>query len=156
MMSKASNKAGYSMMEMVVVMGIMAVTTGGVASDYVSRAPYRQLNGAVSQLTSDLRLARMEAISSKQKVQIIFLNQENGYAVWRDNDRDGLIAQAELETKTFDGKGAVSIEAYPNQGTFRPDGRFTSANEFCYVSIQTDCMADSLLISPNGYVLGSN
>jgi len=150
--SKAERCGGYTITELSVVMGIIALVGGAAATDYVKRMPYHRMNKAIDQITSDLRLARMEAISENREVSVLFDSANSAYAVWKDSDEDGRVDKDELETKTFDDGSGIKMITHPDRGVFSPDGMFRTQNAFCYVAIFTDLQSSSLVLSPNGHV----
>lgn len=73
--------AGYSMMEMVTVIGIIAITMVIAASMYTSFAKNRNLKEAASALISDMKLAKQRAAAESVPYQITIDTNNNRYTV---------------------------------------------------------------------------
>jgi type IV fimbrial biogenesis protein FimT len=66
------NQKGFSLLELIVVVGIVAVVTGILLPVYFSMKPTIRVNGAARQIQGDFMWARMRAVSENNDYVIIF------------------------------------------------------------------------------------
>ena len=71
-MKKKTGNSGFTMTEMLIGVGVMAVMGSIAVGHYLARMPYYRLNESSRQIMTDLRLARMQSVSQKALVQIKF------------------------------------------------------------------------------------
>ncbi|MBW1698732.1 MAG: GspH/FimT family pseudopilin [Deltaproteobacteria bacterium] len=79
---------GFTVMELMIVIGIMAVLTGIAVFSYLSMRPALRLSGASRQLMSDLMAARMKAVNQNNEFKVFFLNDRQ-YKILDDDNGDG-------------------------------------------------------------------
>ena len=77
------NISGFSLIELMVVLAVVAVMAGLATPSMVTWQQSRKLNGAVTNLTADLELAKMRAIRENSFVAVIFT--AGGYTIFVDN-----------------------------------------------------------------------
>ena len=143
-----SGKAGFSLVELMVVVSIAAVA--GAFSMSGMESFTRALHKApIDQVLGDLRLARAMAASEKRDVQITFNDYAHQYSIWVDRNGNGNVDSGEAELTILD-SGDTSLFSCPNTGTFRPDGTFVAGNSLLYVGVITPSGYTSLYISPSG------
>ncbi|MDN3515683.1 MAG: prepilin-type N-terminal cleavage/methylation domain-containing protein [Candidatus Brocadia sp.] len=87
------NQRGFSLIEMIVVVAILAISTGIAIPVYIGMKPSIRLNGATRQIMGDLMWARMRAVSENNDYLITFGAEgpdlsNNTYAIYDDNDGD--------------------------------------------------------------------
>ena len=150
MQNRSSERSGFSLIEMLLSIGIFAVAASITVGDVVDGVTKHRLNGVKSTLIQDLRTARSNAVNQNLHVRVTFLNELDQYAIWTDLDRDGVVDIGESEQYMLDPE--VNMWCYPEQGTFSPKGTFACSNSYCYVSVQTPSGYESLLLTPNGHV----
>ena len=80
--------SGFTLMEVMIVIGTIAIFSGITASTYSSMKPTLMLNGASRQIQGDLMAARMKAVSENNDYKIFFLN-DHVYTILDDDDNDG-------------------------------------------------------------------
>ena len=144
------NCGGFSLIEMSVATCLSVAAAGMVAGDFVGSAAKHRLQGAVSQITMDLRQARAAAVHRNLDVRVIFDSSGDTYSIWIDADRDGATDSGETVVHTLDEE--VDIWSYPSQGTFEPEGTFSCVEPFCYLSVRTPGGVQALLMTPNGNI----
>jgi type IV fimbrial biogenesis protein FimT len=89
--NETKSKCGYSLLEVIVVMAILAVVSAFSYHNYMAWIPGIRLNGAVRQVMSDLIAARM--VSVKENVSV---------AVSPANNHSYAITIGSQEAKTID------------------------------------------------------
>lgn len=82
------NQKGFSLIEMVIAVAIIAILTGIAVPVYVSMKPSLWLSGATRQIMSDLMWARMQAISQNNEFRIIYDNNHR-YRILDDDNNNG-------------------------------------------------------------------
>ena len=70
--SRKSEESGFSLVETVVVLGIIAITLGFAVIGTTSSLPGYKSDAAMDQVVSQLRSARLRAISQRHEVQVQF------------------------------------------------------------------------------------
>ena len=87
-------KAGFTLVELMIVIAIMAILAGIAAPNFQTYMAQRRLNGAARQVMTDLMAARMKAVSLNQKVKVSFTS-DHEYEIWNDADGNGTLADNE-------------------------------------------------------------
>ncbi len=87
------NQKGFSLFELIVVVGIIAAVTGIILPVYFSMKPTIRVNGAARQIQGDFMWARMRAVSENNNYVIIFGSAgpdllNDTYYIYDDNDSD--------------------------------------------------------------------
>jgi type II secretory pathway pseudopilin PulG len=149
---RAKRRGGFTAIETLVAMGVMAVLGTAVVGDWVGSQSRQGLEQARLQLLGDLRAARMTAVTRGLDVQVTFRDELNQYTVWADANQDGVMDAGEFETKVLDATHEISLWSYPSQGTFRPTGAFSSGQNFGYLSLSGPDGYHALHLTPLGHV----
>ena len=79
---------GYSVIELVTVLGILAIVFLFSQNWLVSQLPKWRLNGAVRQVVSDLMAAKAHAVTQGNKHRITFLDAHR-YSILDDDNNNG-------------------------------------------------------------------
>lgn len=87
------NQKGFSLLELIVVVAVVAVVTGIVIPVYFSMKPTIRVNGAARQIQGDFMWARMRAVSENNDYVIAFgepnkILTNNTYYIYDDDDGD--------------------------------------------------------------------
>ncbi len=97
-MTKCTVK-GFSLIEVVVVIALMAIIAAFVAPNFMNMMVQRRLNGAARQIMSELMNARMQAVSQQNAFKISFPSNHE-YTILDDDDNDGVADTGEsIQTK---------------------------------------------------------
>jgi len=101
MLIKIHKKKGFTLLELIIVIAIIAILSAIGAPTFSSYMATRRLNGAARQVQSDLFAARMRAISDNKLVAVSFINN-NQYTIFFDNNNNGSIDSGEtIVTKSI-------------------------------------------------------
>jgi type IV fimbrial biogenesis protein FimT len=130
-----NRRAGFSLTELTVSVSIIAIITASLLISQVRRMPTLRLNRAVNQVSTDLRLARMQAASANTDVEVTFNNAQESYSIWVDRNRNGTKDTGEIDTKSLRDLPDQNLWAHPTTGTFHPNGTFTSSASYSYIGI---------------------
>lgn len=134
------NQAGFTLIELVITMAIVAIIATMGAAGYANMRPGYELRGAVSQVRAAINRTKMRALETRRQCQIVFTT--NGYTIndgnrvmnssqWGNIDvTNGFIAGVSFRTQTFanyprasltDGGVVIAVGAEPTI-TFSPRG----------------------------------
>ena len=166
MYRRYKNKEGFTMIELVIVVAIIAVMTGFAIPYIIGMQPTLRVNSAARDLTTEMQLAKMRAVSQRNDYVITFDITNNQYSVYDDNDNDFATAGAEsaelektvdidanysgiqfgyVSSQTGTSGGSISnpvtFSGTPRRVTFRPDG--TANKNGSVFIIPTEDIADS-------------
>ncbi len=94
MIAGTQKKTGFTLIEMMIVIAIIAILAGIAAPNFQTYMAQRRLNGAARQVMTDLMAARMKAVSLTQKVKVFF-GSNHAYQIWNDADDNGTVADDE-------------------------------------------------------------
>lgn len=142
-------KQGFSLLELMVVVGIMGIIMSFAGFDYVKMAPQRRLEGAAYDVVTLLRQARMFAASGNTRSRVTVAG--NDITVWVDRNNDGAVGGDETFTRTIDSK--ITLAKSPDTGTFTSRGMFECSYYAMVVSLSTSGAGlKKIFIYPSGQV----
>jgi type IV fimbrial biogenesis protein FimT len=85
---------GFTTIELMIVVGLLAVVMSIAGLSYLSMRPTMRLSGASRQMMGDLMMARMKAVNENNDFKIFFLDSRQ-YQILDDDDGDGAIDAGE-------------------------------------------------------------
>ncbi|KAB2836916.1 MAG: prepilin-type N-terminal cleavage/methylation domain-containing protein [Candidatus Brocadia sp.] len=133
------NQRGFSIIEIVIAIAVIAILAGVSIPVYVSMKPVIRLNGATRQIMEDLMWARMQAINQNNKFIIIYDNSKYKYSILDDDDNNGTCTA---------GAGESIITKY-----FRDDRDKLNPGKICgpyYDVTYSSSNANALIFHPRG------
>ena len=145
-------KQAFTLLEMVIVVALISVITAIAVSNIVGRMPTYRLEQASWRITSDLRAARMNAVSKSTDVVVTFDTSAKSYTIWTDADKDGAVDSGEQVTKSLSDIAGITLYTYPSTGTFKPQGTFSSTYYYWYISVNTSAGYRYVYVFPSGQV----
>lgn len=132
----SGNSQGFTLVELVVVAAIIGVVSLVAVTNIARKSPEYRLKNASWQITSDLRLARMEAISQNTEVEIDFNNSQESYSIWVDSDRDGVVDSGEQRVRNLSElSDRVDVWAYPETARFTPQGYMKTTYSYWHIRL---------------------
>ena len=117
-------RRGFSLVELMIAVAILGLVAVMTVPEVVRRMPRMRLDKATTQLYSDLRLARMQAISFNTRVQVRMFPTSRTYTIWTDRNRDGVVDEGELVTHSLADVPDLTLSGLSSTGTFMPRGTF--------------------------------
>lgn len=124
--SPTEEPSGYTLTELMVVLGILGVVLGLSGIWLSSQLPSYRLNGVVRQIRADLLSARAQAVKQGNEVRVFFTGPQH-YDILNDDNNNGRVDPGEaVETRSIleDFPGVV-IESNRNP-IFNPRGTASS------------------------------
>ncbi|NQT92733.1 MAG: prepilin-type N-terminal cleavage/methylation domain-containing protein [Lentisphaerae bacterium] len=116
--------AGFSLIEIMLVVAIMAFAALLTVPSVIKRVPYYRLDGAVSSVLAELRAARMAAVSENQPVEVSLDAPNRLLVVLIDRNENDVYESDETVTLKIAESEKVSVSVSVTNGTFTPRGDF--------------------------------
>ncbi len=92
--------SGFTLMEVMVTIGIIAIMSAIAIPNYISWLPKHRMSGATRDVYSAMQYARMRAVKEKTRVTISFSIGTDDYTVFIDDGRGGGIANNNIADGT--------------------------------------------------------
>lgn len=126
------NKKGFTLLELMVVIGIIAILTAIAVPSYMNWLPGYRLRAAANDVYSAMQMARLRAVKENGSVGISYTNGngKNGkFTVFLDRDKSG-IYEPDKDSIIQYGEmpGTVSISADMARSIFNGRGIVTSGD----------------------------
>jgi len=93
-MRLCNKQSGFTLIELMVIIAIMAVSAGIAIPNFLSYMPKHRLNGAARQVMGDLMAARMKAVKLNHRAKVFFYS-DHQYKICDDADNNGTVADGE-------------------------------------------------------------
>lgn len=157
---KWHGEAGMSLVELVVVLTIIVITSAAAVSFGISYMPTYRLRAAATQLTAHLRLAQLRATTRSVEYRVNFDIANNSYQIERGNRFTGSDTWV-AEDAENPNKLGVTPETFPEQIkfavapatiVFRTNGTNAQDNTITITLKNEKNKTESLSISPTGRV----
>lgn len=147
--SQIPGQRGYTLTEVLIVLGILGVT-GLVGGSWLStQIPQYKLNGAVRQVRADLLAARMQAVSQANEFRVFFENDHH-YDILDDDNNNGKADPGELIEKRSIQEDYAGITVHSNRNPiFHPRG---TASNLGTITIANQAGEKSITVSITGRV----
>ncbi|MDA0737594.1 MAG: GspH/FimT family pseudopilin [Nitrospirae bacterium] len=144
-----SGQQGFSMAELLIVLGILSVLSLIGGSWLSTQIPHYQLNGAVRQVRADLLAARMQAVSQGNEFRVLFVDEEH-YDILDDDNNNGKADSGELVEHRSILEDYAGVTVHSNRNPiFHPRG---TASSLGTVTIANQVGEKSITISITGQV----
>lgn len=122
----ADGPSGYTLTELVIVLGILGVVLGLSGIWLSSQLPQYRLNGVVRQIRADLLSARAQAVRQGNEVRVFFTDPQH-YDILDDDNNNGRADPGEaVETRSILEEFAGVTIASNNNPIFYPRGTASS------------------------------
>ena len=145
----ADEPSGYTLTELMIVLGILAVVVGLSGIWLSSQLPQYRLNGAIRQICADLLAAKAQAVRQGNEVRIFFTDPQH-YDILDDDNNNGRADPGEaVEARSIQEEFAgVAIESNRNP-IFNPRG---TASSFGTITVSNASGEKAITISITGRV----
>lgn len=128
-MSFHNKQSGLTLIEIMIVIGIIAIFAGIAIPNFLSYMPKYRLNGAARQVMGDLMAARMKAVSLNHMVKVFFYSNYQ-YKICDDADNSGTVGDDEGDVQLRDIQREYSDVTFnssnPPDPVFSPRGTATN------------------------------
>jgi len=142
-------KNGFSLIEMIIAVAILAVLSGAAVTVYVGMKPSISLSGATRQIMGDFMWARMRAVSQNNEFKIFFLD-DHRYQILDDDNNNGNIDSSELTvTKDIQDEYYDVTFTSTDNPIFQPRG---NAAPTATITITNSIMTKTVIIAITGRV----
>ena len=118
--------AGFTVLEMAIVVALIALVSLMTAPGVLRRLPEYRLNAAEENLLLHLRAARLSALVEGRPVIFESRSDPTSYVVWVDRNVDGVMQSGEERLYTLPTSGKTPFAMSEPAGLFRPNGTFTA------------------------------
>jgi Tfp pilus assembly protein FimT len=135
--AEAGRKGGYSMVELLAVGCVVAVTAAIGVSSYARRSEAMCVQSAATSIVSHLRDARAAAISRNTNIEMTFLDREGQIILRGDFNKDGAVGEGETKVCRIADAGSVHLTHPPSGGTFTTVGKFRSADRLWMIRVDS-------------------
>lgn len=129
MVNKTANQHGFTLIEVVVTIGIMAIVSAIAIPNMIGWRAERQLRGAVNNLVGDLQLAKITAIREAEHVAVVYnTGAGSSYRVFIDKNLNWTEDADDRLLRNVTTPPGVVIDSTDstnftnNRTRFRPDG----------------------------------
>ncbi len=123
-------KSGFTVLELIVAIGIAMVVLGIAVPSFMTWLPTLRLSSGARQVATDLQLARMKAISQNVKFRITFGTlPATTYQLERDSNGNGTYdLPGELESGPFSLPDGITVTGVSATPEFQPRGTATATS----------------------------
>ncbi len=137
-MSKRSQRAsGFTILELMVAIGIAMVVLGIAVPSLLTWMPTLRLSSAARQVATDLQVARMKAISQNIKFRVNFVGSIPGatsYNVEKDNGLGTFIT----ESGPFALPDGITVSALSATSEFQPRGTVNASSTITLKNVNSE------------------
>ena len=145
----AGKPPGYTLTELMMVLGILGVVLGLSGIWLSSQLPYYRLNGAVRQIRADLQAAKAQAVRQGNEVRIFFTDPQH-YDILDDDNNDGNADPGEaVENRSIQEEFAGVVIKSNRNPIFNPRG---TASSFGTITVSNASGEKAITISITGRV----
>ena len=105
------NRRGFTLIELVTVIAIVAIALLVTIPAYSSWIPDVNLRSAIRNIKSDMELGRLTAVRENSRYALIFDTVNNSYTLFQDNNGDLVLDAGETTLKSVPMPDNVTIRA---------------------------------------------
>ena len=129
------NDRGLTLVELMVVIGIIAVVSAIAVPNLIGWRGKRQLEAAVNEVQTAINLAKTTAVKRSTPATILLTTPAHGITVFTDNNQNHIIDPGDLVVRTIIFADSVSLSTSSSYLNFDRRG-FTSAAGITLASTQ--------------------
>jgi type IV fimbrial biogenesis protein FimT len=109
-----NKQSGFTLIELIVIIAIVAVFAGIAVPNFLSYLPKYRLNGAARQIMGDLMAARMKAVKENTTVKVAWVS-DHEYKIWTDGEEKTVNIQSNYRDVTI--VGSFTDISFYSRGT---------------------------------------
>ena len=147
---RTRKKSGFSLMELIVVIAIIALMAAIGIPNFINWLPKRRLSGATRMVFGDLSSARMKAVNLNRRVKVFF--DDHQYRICDDANNSGGVDDGEGDNVVKDIQNNHADVTFDLGSTadpvFNPRGTATNRT----ITLQNDSGSKSITISIAGRI----
>ena len=147
---------GFSLVELITVVGIMSLVGASAIPSLIKTLPERRLKRAAWQMYMDLQEAKAQAVSLNLPVELTVNNSLDQYTLWVDANDNGVRETDEKTVTSLDHLRGVDFYAYPARIVFSPTGTIdfpSSFNHFLNMQVTVSGVGTKhVYVFPNGHI----
>jgi len=142
-----SVKRGFTLIEMLIIIGIIAVLVGIGIPVFKGFQPVLQLNGAVRDLVTDLRYAQQLAVTEQLEHCVRFFPEDREYKIIQCQNPG---AEEILKTISFQEINSITVADFSdNEARYNPYG---SVKKDGTVTLEVNGKTKTIEVRPSGFV----
>jgi prepilin-type N-terminal cleavage/methylation domain-containing protein len=107
-LARSRTSVGFTLIEMIFVLAMMGILFA-ITIPRIRVSPAKKVRMAAQQLVRDLEVARTRALATKKNARVLFDVGGNAYAGYLDDDRDGVFALTQDESRALGARGRVEL-----------------------------------------------
>ena len=150
MMREIPRNKGFSLLELIVVIAIIALMAAIGIPNFIDWLPKRRLSNATQMVFSDLSSARMKAVTMNRRVKVFFSDHQ--YTICDDSDADGTVDSGEgdnvLRDVQIDHADVTFDLGSTSDPVFSPRGTATNRT----ITLQNNSGSKNITISISGRI----
>ena len=147
--NKAQRNSGMTILELVTVIGIVAILAAIGIPNYISWLPKYRAGTAIRQLYTEMQAAKQRAITENNDFKVTFLlTSPNRYEIYND----GVLGKTVIIGDSAPGIVIDSVTFIGNSVTFYPTGLSSPAGEVILKPGNDDTKKKKIEINTNGRI----
>ena len=148
-----NSRGGFTYHEVFVVCAIIGIIGLMALANFRQQVPSYMLERAAWKVATDLRKARMQAVSDTVPVQVSFDAVQHLYTIWADQNTNGLVDTGEQTSHSLSNINNIAISLSPASATFLPRGELIGVSGVWDIQVTvTDIGHRYVRVMPNGHI----
>ncbi|MEE8400188.1 MAG: GspH/FimT family pseudopilin [Desulfobacterales bacterium] len=151
-MNRRDTQTGFTILELIVSVAILGILAGIAIPNYLTYIPKARLNGAARMVLVDLMAARMKAVKTNRKTQIVFID-DHQYRMNDDADGNNTVDNPEGDATLRDIQSAYyDVTLSWTAGTVSFSSRGTTSGAGTTVTVTNPSGAKNISVAITGRV----
>jgi len=148
------NRHGHSLIEMMMVLGIVGMAAAAAAPAFRERIPHRRLEQASWQIYMDLQRAKAQAVSENCLARVTVNAASAAYRIWVDTNDNGIEDDGETILRDLSAIApGIRLSAHPSTMTLTPSGTMNANGYYFFMRVQEQVAGTKdIYVFPNGHI----